>query len=421
MTQTPQIRAIPTIASAQSTGGRRASRPLLRSAAALGAALALSGCEGGLDLDLRGNFGSAMSTAEAAKTATAERPRPDDRGIISYPNYQVAVAKRGDTLATVAARIGADANALATFNGVQTGDSLREGEIIALPNRVAEPSPLTGASGTGPIRPAVDITTLAGGAIDRAGAQQVETTALPSTTAAADPKAQTGLEPTRHKVQRGETAFTIARLYDVSVRSLSEWNGLDEKFTIREGQYLLIPVAEQRPPQSEKIAKPGFGNPSPTPTPPSAVKPLPDEKTVPVAQSAAQAAKVAPDLGKTQSKATTSARLAYPVSGKIIREYTKGKSDGIDLSAAAGSPIKAADAGTVAAITSDADQVPIIVIKHSDGLLTVYANAGNIAVKKGDSVSRGQKIASLRADPANYVHFEVRKGFESVDPLPYLQ
>ncbi len=403
-------------------------RKSLRAAALLGAAFSLAACEGGLDLDLRGNFGNAMSTAEAAKTATAQRPRPDDRGILSYPNYQVAVAKRGDTLASLAARIGTDAGALAKFNGIQTGDKLREGEIVALPGRVAEPSPATGASGTGPLRPAVDISALAGGAIDRAGAAQVQTSTLPSAASAASAPPppvvapnESAVEPTRHKVKRGETAFTISRLYGVSVRSLSEWNGLDSKFTVREGQYLLIPVAEQPAPQAQKVAKPGFGNPSPTPTPPSAVKPLPDEKTLPAAQAAAEAAKAAPDLGKTQTKTATNARLTYPVSGKIIREYTKGKSDGIDLSAPAGTPIKAADAGTVAAITSDADQVPIIVIKHAGGLLTVYANAGNITVKKGDSVSRGQKIASLRADPANYVHFEVRKGFESVDPLPYLQ
>ena len=65
--------------------------------------------------------------------------------------------------------------------------------------------------------------------------------------------------------------------------------------------------------------------------------------------------------------------------------------------------------------------MPIIVVKHPDNLLTVYANVGNITVKKGDSVSRGQKLATVRSGESSYLHFEVRKGFESVDPLPYLQ
>ena len=43
-------------------------------------------------------------------------------------------------------------------------------------------------------------------------------------------------------MQRGETAYTIARLYNVSAKSLAEWNGLGPDLAVREGQYLLIPV-----------------------------------------------------------------------------------------------------------------------------------------------------------------------------------
>jgi murein DD-endopeptidase MepM/ murein hydrolase activator NlpD len=64
--------------------------------------------------------------------------------------------------------------------------------------------------------------------------------------------------------------------------------------------------------------------------------------------------------------------------------------------------------------------VPIVVVKHPDNLLTVYANVDGITVKKGDTVKRGQNIAKIRDGDSNYVHFEVRKGFNSVDPMPYL-
>jgi murein DD-endopeptidase MepM/ murein hydrolase activator NlpD len=114
--------------------------------------------------------------------------------------------------------------------------------------------------------------------------------------------------------------------------------------------------------------------------------------------------------------------MAYPVTGKIIRAYSKGKNDGIDIAAAPGSPVKAAEAGTVAAITADSNKVPIIVIRHDRNLLSVYANVDGIRVQKGDRVNRGQNIAKLRGSAEEaYVHFEVRDGFESVDPLPYLQ
>ena len=387
------------------------------------ALLLVSACSEPLDFDLRGNFGKAPSTAAAARQATANRPKPDDRGIISYPGYQVAVARRGDTLGSLAARIGADAGTLARYNGVQPGDSLRQGEIVALPARVAEPSPATGAITTGPIQPPsnVDITTLAGNAIDRS-APVVQTTPLAP---------QIGFEPTRHKVTRGETAYTVARLYNVSVRSLAEWNGLGPDFAVREGQYLLIPTADPTAAPTRPVSNTVPGQGTPTPVPPSATKPLPAEKTAPVATAAvattptataaAKPTSPAPDLGKTQTKASTGGKFAYPTQGKIIRTYSKGKSDGIDISAPAGTPIVAAEAGTVAAITADADQVPIIVVKHANNILTVYANVGDIAVQKGAAVRRGQKLAAIRSRASNYVHFEVRKGFDSVDPMPYLQ
>ena len=381
--------------------------PLLAGTAILG----LAACDGGPDLDLRGAFGSAPSTADAARNATADRPSPDSRGIISYPGYQVAVARRGDTLQSLAARIGADVNQLARYNGMQPGDTLRKDEVVALPGRVSEP---TG----GPIQPpGVDITTLANGAITNAGTQTITSTPLGSAP-------QVGVEPTRHKVERGETAYTIARLYDVSVRSLADWNGLGSDFSVREGQFLLIPVAlpgEKTPAFDPSdvpaTSQPGSG--SLTPTPPSASKPLPTEQTRPAAEPVKTAA--APDLSSTQSKSTSTGRMGFPVKGDIIREYAKGKNEGIDIAAAPGTPVKAAADGVVAAITKDTNNIPIIVVKHPDNLLTVYSNISGVTVAKGNTVSRGQKLAEIRRQGAAAVHFEVRKGFDSVDPKPYLQ
>jgi len=386
-------------------------------------AIVLAACgEQPLDFDLRG-LGGGFSTAEAATGPLASRPRPDNRGVISYPNYQVAVARRGDTLADVANRVGADVGALARFNGIDPDVPLRKDEIIALPNRVAEPSPATGASVTGPIQP-VDITSLAGNAIDRApAAPGVQTTALPPATAAAPKAAQTGKEPVRHKVERGETAYTIARLYNVPVKALAEWNGLGADFAIREGQFLLIPVAKQNPPaRSTAVAEtaqpspPGAG--SPTPTPPSAAKPLPQDDTAKPAPIV-EATKPVADVGKT-TKPVSAAKMVTPVQGTIIRGYAKGRNEGINIKAAPGAPVKSADAGTVAAITKSAEGVPIVVVRHVDNLLTVYANVTDVSVSKGDSVRRGQQIAKLRGGDDSYVHFEVRKGFDSVDPAPYL-
>lgn len=381
----------------------------------------LTACEQPLDLDLRGRIGGAFDTSEAAQAATAARPQPDDRGIISYPNYQVAIARRGDTLQMVANRIGLPADELARHNGIQPGDSLRSGEVIALPRRVAEPSPATGASAAGPIRPAgqISVTELAGAAIDSAPATPARTTASPAS-------GQSGLEPIRHKVARGETAFTISRLYGVSVRALSEWNGLDGEFTIREGQFLLIPPVTQAPSSAASASSsqatntteaPGTG--SPTPTPPSASKPLPAE--TPAAASTPTPAPASPNLAAQTTQPTSNAKMSMPVNGSIIREYSKGKYEGIDISANPGTPVKAAASGKVAAITTDENNIPIVVVKHPDNLMTVYIRVDDISVAKGDNVSRGQSIGKIRSGNPSYVHFEVREGFESVDPTSYLR
>ncbi|KPP88702.1 MAG: Peptidase, M23/M37 family [Rhodobacteraceae bacterium HLUCCO07] len=387
-------------------------------------AITLAACEQPLDFDMRGAFGSGLDTAEAARMATAKRPDADDRGVISYPNYQVAVARRDDTVTDLAARVGADAAELARYNGLQPDDNLRAGEVVALPRRVAEPSPETGSPTTGPIQPpGIDITTLAGGAIDRAGEQEIETTTLESDSQPEKQKVARGLEPKRHKVVRGETVYTISRLYDVSVRSLAEWNGLGSDFKIREGQYLLIPVPETSPPErttaEPETEPPGRG--SPTPTPPSATQPLPEEGTQPVAES--EPAETQSDSAPEQRQAETPSggELAYPVKGRIIREYSKGKNDGIDFTADPGEAVTSAEAGTVVSVTKSTENVQFVVIKHSNSLATVYVNVDKVSVANGDQVTRGQKIAEMPEGNPPYVQFQVAKGTAQVDPMPYLQ
>ena len=60
------------------------------------------------------------------------------------------------------------------------------------------------------------------------------------------------VDPAKHKVVRGETAFIISRLYNISVRSLADWNGLDSDYTVREGQILIIPLVDKKVQKSVK-------------------------------------------------------------------------------------------------------------------------------------------------------------------------
>lgn len=360
------------------------------------------------DWDMR-NLGGGFNTTEAARNL-ASRPRPDDRGVISYPNYQVVVANRGETVRQIATRLDLDANSLAAFNGVDADVALRRDEIVALPARVAEPSPATGAVLTGPIQaPEVNVSTLASDAIDRAGEQNV------TPTTATAPAPQTGVEPGLHRVARGETAFQIARLYNVPVAALAEWNGLGSELIVREGQQLLIPVAGATPP-NRTVEAPGTG--SVTPTPPSAVVPLPSVDATP--QQTTPEAPPAPDIGQQATSPATSAPFIYPVQGSIIRAYNPGRNEGIDIGVPAGTTVNAAAAGTVAAITQNTNGAQIIVVRHTGNILTVYVNVSNLTVSKDDAVTQGQGMASVAEGSPSFLHFEVRDGLESVDPADFL-
>ena len=388
--------------------------PVLRVLVLTTALAALTACDNsaggglGLDWDLRSG-GGALDTSGAALQVSANRPGANDQGVLNYPNYQVAVARRGDTVASVASRVGIGADELASFNALRPNDPLRDGETLVLPRRVQAG---LGGGNTGAI--------IGGGSVQPVDVTSIATTALDRVGSAPAPAAASGPEPQRHKVARGETAYSIARTYGVSAKSIADWNGLPADLAVREGQFLIIPVAAAggQPPISEVVvAAPGEG--SLTPVPPSAALPLPDEEVAPAAQKPKETP-VSPDLGEQRTQASA-AQFVMPVDGKIIRGYAKGKNEGIDIAAAAGSGVKAAADGVVAAITKDTEQVPIVVIRHAGGLLTVYAGLDGIKVAKGAKVKRGQTIAAVRAGNPAFVHFEVRKGVDSIDPLQYLQ
>jgi len=360
----------------------------------LTSALALGACSGssfgGLDFDLRGSAGQ-LDTSEAARGAVGSAPQPDERGVISYPGYQVAVAERGDTVQTVAQRIGLPANELATHNALPLSVVLRQGEVLALPRRVSEPGQNTPG--------ALDVLDIASTAIDRADGS---------------PGLPAGDQPNRHQVAPGETAFSIARRYNVPVETLADWNGLGPNLSLRVGQFLLIPTrAATEVAAVTVIETPGTG--SATPLPPSSTQALPTEDVKPVV-----AAPTPEPLEDRQTAASDSSRLLMPVQGRIVRPFEKGKNEGIGIAANAGARVIAAEGGTVAAITRDTDQVPILVLRHENNLLTVYAGVEDVAVEKGDTVRRGEPIAVVRAATPPFLHFEVREGFDSVDPAPYL-
>ncbi|WP_411838643.1 LysM peptidoglycan-binding domain-containing protein [Paracoccus sp. ME4] len=371
------------------------SRHDFRAGCAVLALLGLTACgaDGTFDPDLRGLMGG-MDTAGAA-AAASPRPAPDARGVISFANGQAAVAQAGETPAAIAARLGLPAAELAAHNALPPDAPLQAGAVLVLPRGVGGAAPATGGT----------------------AAPTVVTDPFAGQTAAAAP-ASTPTEgapanPREHVVAAGETAWAVARRYGVSVQDLASWNGLPADMSLRTGQRLIVPQAGARP-DTLAVTAPGSG--SPTPPPPSAAQPLPDEDTPTADTPTPEVAST--DLGATRTAASTGGQFRMPVDGAIIRVYEKGRNDGIDIAAQGGASVAAAGGGEVAAITRDSAGTPIVVLRHDGGLMSVYANMGDVAVAKGDRVDAGEALGT--AGQAGFVHFEIRRGFESLDPEPLL-
>ena len=365
---------------------------------------ALSACENSslsnFDFDFRGN---SFDTSDAALQATQSRPKANELGIISYPTYQIAVARRDDTIESMAERLGQNPGELARYNGLAEGERLRNGEVLALPRTGSRGGQYLESSDEieeTTLSKDINVLELADNALKVAGGSannQLDRTSS---------DAKNLMEPIKHNVVRGETVFTISRLYNISVRSLADWNGLDSDYTLREGQILIIPLVDKKATKNTQKEI----DESAVPAPPSSKKPQPRNVNTQEFSKSTDTKISVPENGK----------MAYPLEGLVIREYSKNINDGIDFTARAGTKVVAADTGLVATVTEDINQIAIVVLKHPGNILTVYANLTNIKVSTNQNVNRGDILGEIPNGDPPYLHFEIREGFESVDPLEYL-
>lgn len=118
----------------------------------------------------------------------------------------------------------------------------------------------------------------------------------------------------------------------------------------------------------------------------------------------------------------------WPARGRVISGYgskTSGSSnDGVNIAVPEGTEVKASDDGVVAYSGSELKGFGnLVLIRHSNGWVTAYAHNSANSVKRGDAVRRGQIIAKSGATGSvstPQLHFEVRKGASTVDPLKHL-
>ena len=221
------------------------------------------------------------------------------------------------------------------------------------------------------------------------------------------------IDPVRHRVEPGETAYSIARLYGVSVTALASWNGLGSDLAVRENQELLIPIVGDANRISGAPADTQPGQGTPVAAPPSAAAPLPQDIT------AAVDVPESPNLGALRTP--PGGRLSAPVSGSVTRRYDPANPNGIGFAVPAGTSVQAAAPGEVALISEALGGLgTIVLVRHRDDLITTYSTLSDVRVSEGQQVQAGT-VLGVVADRENpELQFDVFRGTASVDPTPYI-
>lgn len=207
-----------------------------------------------------------------------------------------------------------------------------------------------------------------------------------------------------YDVSKGESLSSICRKYGISENELRKSNRIGPDYEVSRGDRIFLPCEAVEKAGREK-GREIIEIPSPRAPEQEARAISPDKEEKPAAISGAK--------GWTP---------AWPVEGKLLRKFSEGKdasANGIDIKTQDGAGVAASDEGRVSYAGTPADAYgPMVIVAHDNGYYTVYSHLGDITVKTGEKLYRGQRLG--KADSDSYVHFEIRDGTRPLDPLLYL-
>ncbi len=246
--------------------------------------------------------------------------------------------------------------------------------------------------------------------------------------------------PTVYSVRRGDTLYSIAFRYRLDWREIARWNQINRPYLIRPGQELrLVPpprrvswVSEPAPetlPEVEAEAPP-----QPVPRQPEQIDPVPETPVrAPDPIEPQQAPDQAPQPSTVEptpsvvhgpTRRVSGIEWRWPTAGRVSRPFDSAATRrGIGISGNEGQPVvAAADGEVVYSGTALIGYGELIIIKHSDRLLSAYAHNRVRLVSEGARVRGGQPIAELGISDRNeeLLHFEVRRNGQPVNPLDFL-
>ena len=349
-----------------------------------------------------GTYRPPSTSPDVTGSVAVERPQAPV-GHWTWEGGTPVVVGPDETIDAVGRKYGVPAFAILQANGINDASQVRPGQRVVIPRYVVAHAPAQSPQLAPPPAPP---------------------RAMPAPAiAAAHPVAPELV----HVVLPGESLLGISRKYGVSPALLAKANKIEVYAKVKMGDRLSIPGRHAEPakqaaaPKLEKSPGPQVAQAAP----PTQVATVPARENVRVATPE-------PTVTETPAKAgePTGAMPSFrwPVHGRVISSFgskTNGaQNDGINVAVPEGTPVKAADDGVVAYAGNELKGYGnLVLVRHSNGYVSAYANASELLVKRGDTVKRGQVIAhagQTGSVDSPQLHFEIRKGSTPVDPSKYL-
>jgi len=195
-----------------------------------------------------------------------------------------------------------------------------------------------------------------------------------------------------HTVKKGDTLAKIAQSYKGELARIKDFNNLDDETALIAGEKIIVPggiIVTARTPAYTQVVTTRTASPSTI--------------NVPV-----------------------SGKMAWPNSCYRITQYYKGwRHAGVDIACPWGVAIRAAQAGKVIRVQYGRTGYGYnIIIDHGGGKQTLYGHLSRIDVEVGEWVEKGEAIAaegSTGRSSGPHLHFEVRVGGSTVNPLSYIR
>lgn len=207
----------------------------------------------------------------------------------------------------------------------------------------------------------------------------------------------TPLRPATYTVKRGDTLYSIAWRHGVKYQDVARWNGIGRNYVIYPGQVLKLYPGSARAASAPKAG---------------------------AAQSKSKAKPAAPAPRVAVRPAGPPVRWQWPVGGGAATLTARPNGGhGLTINGRLGEEIRSAGAGKVVYTgTGLLGYGQLVIIKHNDTYLSAYGHTQSVAIREGDSVAAGQRIATMGTGPEGrpMLYFEIRVHGEPSNPLALL-